>query len=68
MAIEQSEKIPFRHKVYTIHLAPHKLIFPETVISESLTIASKEITWVIPRIHNHIRKELVTQKRMLLSK
>lgn len=57
------KKSPFRHKVYTIHLAPHKLIFPETVISESLTIASKEITWVIPRIPNHIRKELVTQKK-----
>lgn len=56
-------KSPFRHKVYTIHLAPQKKIFPETIINDSLTITSKEVTWVTPCIPNHIRNELMAQKK-----
>ena len=56
-------KSPFRHKVYTIHLTPQNIIFPETIINDSLTIASKEVTWITPGIPNHIRKELEAQKK-----
>ena len=56
-------KSPFRHKVYTIHLAPQKIVFPETIINDSLTIASKEVPWVTSSIPNHIRKELVAQHK-----
>lgn len=56
-------KSPFRHKVYTIHLTPQNIIFPETIINDSLTIASKEVTWIVPSIPNHIRKELEAQKK-----